>query len=90
MTPGTSSGYPAASHDSLRDVARLWADGVDAAGDHIVDRTGIDVDPVEKAAPARGSQIHRMHTGKRSVSLADSGAHGFDDVCLSHFWLLLW
>ena len=59
------------------------SDGVDAAGDHVVDGAGIDVDAVEQSAPRRGAQVDRMHAGERTVSLADGGAHSVDDVCLA-------
>ena len=82
VTPGTSSGKPAASHDSRAMLPACGADGVDAAGDHVVDRTRVDVDAVEQSAPAGGTEIDRMHAGQRAVALADRGTHSFDDVCL--------
>ena len=74
------------------DVAGLRSDGVDAAGDHVVDRAGVDVDAVEQAAPRRRSEVDGMHAGQRPVALADRGAHSVDDVRLrrhSHVSLLL-
>lgn len=83
---GVARGQPG----EARDVAGLRADGIDAAGDHVVDGGGVDVDPVEQSAPSQRTQVDRMHSGQRSAALADRGTHGVDDVGLWHFRLLLW
>ena len=41
------------------DVARLPSDRVEAAGDHVVDGGGVDVDPVEQSAPRRKRRDRR-------------------------------
>ena len=82
VTPGTSSGKPAASHDSRAMLPACATDRVDAAGDHVVDGARVDVVAVEQAAPAGRTEVDRMHAGQRSVALADGGAHRVDDVRL--------
>ena len=82
VTPGTSSGIAGGQPRQPGDVAGLRPDGVDAAGDHVVDGAGIDVDAVEQSAPAERAQVDGMHAGQRPVALADGGAHSVDDVRL--------
>ncbi len=72
------------------DVAGLCSDGVEAAGDHVVDSGGVDVDPVQQPAPAECAQVDGMHAGQRSIALTNGGAHCINDVSLGHFRLLLW
>ena len=82
VTPGTSSGKPAASQDSRAMLPACAADRVDAADDHVVDGAGVDVDAVEQAAPRGRAEVDGVDAGQRSVALADRGAHGVDDVGL--------
>ena len=70
------------------DVARLSADRVDAADDHVVDHAGIDVDTLEQPAKRVHSQVDWVHLGQAAVALADRGTHGVDDVGLGHVELL--
>ena len=66
------------------DVAGLASDGIHAAGDDVVDGTGIQVVAVEQSAPGGRPQVDRMHSGQRSPALAHRGANGIDDVRLTH------
>jgi hypothetical protein len=66
------------------DVARLPPDGVDAAGDHILNRGGVDIDPVEQSAPRVSTQVDGMYPGQCAVALANRGTYSVNDVRLSH------
>ena len=46
------------------DVAGLRADGIDAPGDDVLDRGGVDVDPVQQSTPPEGAQVHGMYARK--------------------------
>ena len=71
VTPGTSSGYPAASHAGAAMLPACPPMRVDATDDDVVDRRRVDVHALEQTAPCVRAQVDGMHAGQRAVPLAD-------------------
>ena len=69
-------------------VAGLTADGVDAAVNDIVDKSGIDIDTIEKFNDGGCAEIGGMHIGQTAAATTNGGADCVDDVGLGHGGLL--
>ena len=80
VTPGNLLWETRCQPGQSGDVARLSADGVHAARDHVGDGARIDVVAVEEPAPRRRPEVDGVQAGQAAVAFADGGTYGIDDV----------
>ena len=69
VTPGTWSGRPGDEPGRAGDVARLGADGVAAAEDHVVDGARVDTGATHQCRQRVRGEVGRVHLGQRSPRL---------------------
>jgi hypothetical protein len=62
----------------------LWADAVDVAEDHVVDRAGIDTSALDERVDGVCAEIGRVHLREPAAAPPDRRADRVDDVCLCH------
>ena len=73
-------GQPGRQPGGAGDVARLRADGVDAAEDHVVDGGGIDPGALDQRADHVRAEVGRMGAGEPAAAPADRRTDRVDDV----------
>ena len=76
---------PAGGEDGVAaDVDALLADLHDAAHDHVVDESGIEVVALDERLEHLGGQVGGMPAAELPVALATGGADGIDDDGIGH------
>jgi hypothetical protein len=67
-------------------VHGLLADLVDGAADDVVDQRRVDAGAFDEGAQGVGEELDRVDVREGAVrlALADRGAYGFDDDCVTH------
>src|ERR1700683_1500710 len=66
------------------DVARLRPHRVDAAEDHVLDRSRVDPGALDQRGQHGPAQVGRMDRGEPAATLANRGADGVHDKGLGH------
>lgn len=84
VTPGTSSGRPAASHAVRAMSAGLRPDGVEAAEDDVVDGGRVDPGAGDEGLQHMGAEVRRVDGREPAPSAPHGCADRFDDVGLGH------
>ena len=84
VTPGTSSGSPAASQAGPGDVAGLRPDRVEAAEDDVLDGGRVDAGALDQGLQDMRAEVGRVDGRQASLAPPDGGADRFDDVGLGH------
>ena len=81
-------GAPGGQHGVAADVEALVADLHDAAHDHVVDPSRVEVVALGESGQDLAGEIGGVPPGELAVALATSGAHHVDDHGVGHGGLL--